>query len=170
MTVELHTTTPSATRRIGERIGRMLRPGDVVLLSGELGTGKTVLAQGIGRGLGIRDPIKSSSFIIMNEYQGPQLRMYHADLYRLEDPQQVAELALDELAANGVLVVEWPERAPAEVPSEHLRIELAYEGAKGRVLGIEARSERYAPLLRRLAREVTERPGNADRRSHRSTG
>ncbi|HET6614379.1 MAG TPA: tRNA (adenosine(37)-N6)-threonylcarbamoyltransferase complex ATPase subunit type 1 TsaE, partial [Dehalococcoidia bacterium] len=112
MSIELHTSTPSQTRRIGERIGRMLRAGDVVLLSGELGAGKTVLAQGIGRGLGINDPIKSSSFVIMNEYQGPELRMYHADLYRLEDPAQVAELALDEVAERGVLVLEWPERAP----------------------------------------------------------
>ena len=69
--VARESATPSATRRFGERIGRMLRAGDVVLLSGELGAGKTVLAQGIGRGLGVTDPIKSSSFVIMNEYEGP---------------------------------------------------------------------------------------------------
>ena len=98
--VSLASATPSATRKLGERIGRRLRAGDVVLLSGDLGAGKTVLAQGIGRGLGVIDPIKSSSFVIMNEYDGAQLRLYHADLYRLEDPAQVAELALDELAAT----------------------------------------------------------------------
>jgi tRNA threonylcarbamoyladenosine biosynthesis protein TsaE len=152
MTLELRTTTPSGTRRTGERIGRMLRAGDVVLLSGELGAGKTVLAQGIGRGLGINDPIKSSSFVIMNEYQGPALRMFHADLYRLEDPAQVAELALDELAAAGVLIVEWPERAPGELPEEHLYVQLAYDGAKGRVVRVEARGERYARIIERLDR------------------
>ena len=148
--IDLHASTPAGTRRIGERIGRLLRAGDVVLLSGELGAGKTVLAQGIGRGLGIGDPIKSSSFVIMNEYQGPELRMYHADLYRLEDPAQVAELALDELAAAGVLVVEWPERAPGELPEEHLHVALAYDGAKKRVITIEARGERYRSIETKL--------------------
>jgi tRNA threonylcarbamoyladenosine biosynthesis protein TsaE len=151
MIVELRTSTPAATRRIGERIGRMLRAGDVVLLSGDLGAGKTVLAQGIGRGLGIDDPIKSSSFVIMNEYQGPALRMYHADLYRLEDPDQVGELALDELAASGVLIVEWPERAPDELPPEHLRVELSYDGAKARTICIEPRADRYDAIARKLA-------------------
>ncbi len=148
--IALHTTTPSATRRIGERIGRRLRAGDVVLLSGELGAGKTVLAQGIGKGLGVADPIKSSSFVIMNEYEGEPLRLFHADLYRLEDPAQVAELALDELAARGVLVIEWPERAPNELPEEHLLVRLAYDGASGRTIEIEGVGDRYAELARRL--------------------
>lgn len=139
----LRTATPGATRKIGERIGRMLRAGDVVLLSGDLGAGKTVLAQGIGRGLGVVDPIKSSSFVIMNEYEGASLRLYHADLYRLEDPEQVAELALDELAAKGVLVIEWPERAPNELPEEHLALHLAYDGARGRAIEVDGKGERY---------------------------
>jgi tRNA threonylcarbamoyladenosine biosynthesis protein TsaE len=149
VTLSLATATPGATRRLGERIGRLLGAGDVVLLSGELGTGKTVLAQGIGRGLDVREPIKSSSFVIMNEYQG-RLRLYHADLYRLEDPAQVAELALDELAAPGVLVVEWPERAPGELPPEHLLVRLSYDGARARRIEIEARGQRYEALLGRL--------------------
>lgn len=143
--------TPGATRRFGERIGRMLRAGDVVLLSGELGAGKTVLAQGIGRGLGVMDPIKSSSFVIMNEYEG-RLRLFHADLYRLEDPAQVAELALDELATDGVLVVEWPERAPEELPAEHLLVELAYGTARTRRIAVCARGARYGTLVERLGR------------------
>jgi tRNA threonylcarbamoyladenosine biosynthesis protein TsaE len=153
----LHTATPSATRRIGERIGRRLRAGDVVLLSGELGAGKTVLAQGIGKGLGVTDPIKSSSFVIMNEYEGAPLRLFHADLYRLEDPAQVAELALDELAARGVLVIEWPERAPDELPEEHLLVRLAYDGARGRTVKVEAVGERYAELARVLGKRARSR-------------
>jgi tRNA threonylcarbamoyladenosine biosynthesis protein TsaE len=148
--LELRTATPAATRRLGNRIGRLLRAGDVVLLAGELGAGKTVLAQGIGRGLDVTDPIKSSSFVIMNEYEG-RLRLFHADLYRLEDPAQVAELALDELAAEGVLVIEWPERAPAELPAEHLLVHLDYDGARGRRIEVMAHGERYAALARRLA-------------------
>ena len=149
----IETAGPAATRRLGERIGKRLRAGDVVLLSGELGAGKTVLAQGIGVGLGVHDPIKSSSFVIMNEYEG-RLRMYHADLYRLEDPGQVAELALDELAAEGVLVVEWPERAPGELPEEHLLVHLEYTTAKGRTVALSARGERYATLVRGLRPRV----------------
>ena len=151
MPVLLHTSTPGETRRIGERIGRRLRAGDVVLLSGELGAGKTVLAQGIGRGMGVRDTIKSSSFVIMNEYDGASLRLFHADLYRLEDPQQVAELALDELASRGVLVVEWPERAPGELPDERLVVRLSYDSAKGRAIEIEGDGERYVALASALA-------------------
>jgi tRNA threonylcarbamoyladenosine biosynthesis protein TsaE len=158
-TVTRRTRTPSETRRLGERIGRMLRAGDVVLLSGELGAGKTVLAQGIGRGLGVTDTIKSSSFVIMNEYDGRELRLFHADLYRLEDPQQVAELALDELAAHGVLVVEWPERAEAEMPAEHLRVSLAYDGAKGRTLAITAKGDRYESVRKRLQPPSTNHRG-----------
>ncbi len=144
--------TVAATRRLGERIGRLLAAGDVVLLSGELGAGKTVLAQGIGRGLGVADPIKSSSFVIMNEYDGANLRLYHADLYRLEDPQQVAELMIDEHAAPGVLVVEWPERALAEMPAEHLLVRLSYDaaGAHARRIEIEPRGKRYVALCQRL--------------------
>ena len=147
----IRAATPASTRKLGERIGRLLRAGDVVLLSGELGAGKTVLAQGIGRGLGVTDPIKSSSFVIMNEYDGATLRLYHADLYRLEDPEQVAELALDELAEKGVLVVEWPERAPNEMPTEHLLVRLAYDGAKARTIEIEALGDRYETIARILA-------------------
>lgn len=150
-TVEFQTSTPSATRRLGERIGRRLRAGDVVLLSGDLGAGKTVLAQGIGKGLGVVDPIKSSSFVIMNEYDGATLRLFHADLYRLEDPEQVAELALDELASRGVLVIEWPERAPAELPEEHLALHLAYEGARGRRIAVAAHGARYEAIVGRLS-------------------
>ena len=151
MTLSLRSASVTATRRLGERIGRLLRAGDVVLLSGELGTGKTVLAQGIGAGLGVTAPIKSSSFVIMNEYAGSDLTLYHADLYRLEDPEQVAELALDEQASVGVLVVEWPERAPDELPPEHLVVRLEYDGARGRRIEIDARGSRYDGIVSALA-------------------
>ena len=94
----------------------------------------------------------------MNEYDGRELRLFHADLYRLEDPQQVAELALDELASRGVLVVEWPERAEGEMPEEHLRVTLAYDGAKGRVVEVAARGKRYEGVMGRLTRVTTPAP------------
>jgi tRNA threonylcarbamoyladenosine biosynthesis protein TsaE len=145
----LHSSGPAQTRKIGARLGRLLRAGDVLLLQGELGSGKTVLAQGLGDGLTVREPVKSSSFVLLNEYHG-RLTLYHADLYRLEDPAQVAELALDEVAAPGVLAVEWPERAWQELPPEHLLVQIEEDGPRGRTLTITARGARYAALVRAL--------------------
>jgi tRNA threonylcarbamoyladenosine biosynthesis protein TsaE len=144
--LELQSNSPAETKRIGARLGRLLKPGDVLLLQGELGSGKTVLAQGIGAGLRVREPVKSSSFVLLNEYHG-HLTMYHADLYRLEDPGEVADLALDEVAAAGVLVVEWPERAWAELPPEHLLVRIDETSAKERRLTFESRGRRYEELL-----------------------
>lgn len=148
-TLVLRSGGPAETRRIGARLGRLLEPGDVLLLQGELGSGKTVLAQGIGQGLRVREPVKSSSFVLMNEYHG-RLTMYHADLYRLSDPAEVADLALEETAAPGVLCVEWPERAWQELPPEHLLVRFTEEGARGRVLTLEPRGVRYEALARGL--------------------
>ena len=145
----LHSRTPAETRRIGARLGRLLQPGDVLLLQGELGAGKTMLAQGIGQGLKVWEPVKSSSFVLMNEYHG-RLTLYHADLYRLNDPSEVADLALEEVAAPGVLAVEWPERAWQELPPEHLLVRLEEAGAKERTLTLVPRGRRYQELLERL--------------------
>jgi tRNA threonylcarbamoyladenosine biosynthesis protein TsaE len=147
----LHSKGPAGTRRIGARLGRLLQAGDVLLLQGELGSGKTVLTQGIGEGLAVREPVKSSSFVLVNEYHG-RLTLYHADLYRLNDPAEVFDLALEETAAPGVLVVEWPERAWPELPPEHLLVRIEEEGARQRALTFAPRGERYEALLRRLTR------------------
>ena len=141
------------TFAIGERLGRLLQRGDVILLTGELGSGKTCLAQGIGAGMGITDPIKSSSFVLLNEYPG-RPTLYHADLYRLTDPGEVADLALEEYAAPGVLVVEWPERAWDELPEEHLLARLHYAGESTRLLTFEARGARAQALLEELRQQA----------------
>ena len=161
----LSSDSPAATRRIGARLGRHLRPGDVILLLGELGTGKTCLTQGIGRGLGVTDQVKSSSFVLVNEYAG-RLKLYHADLYRLEDPREVMELALEETAADGVLAVEWPERAWDELPPEHLLVRLEWVDERRRRLTFEARGSRYEELMRTLSAGARRpRPG-ASRSRH----
>jgi tRNA threonylcarbamoyladenosine biosynthesis protein TsaE len=152
----LHSRTPAETRRIGARLGRLLHPGDALLLQGELGAGKTMLTQGIGQGLKVEEPVKSSSFVLMNEYHG-RLTLYHADLYRLNDPSEVAELALEEVAAPGVLVVEWPERAWQELPPEHLLVRIEEDGAKGRTLTLVPRGRRYEELLEKLPANRQER-------------
>jgi tRNA threonylcarbamoyladenosine biosynthesis protein TsaE len=158
--VEIVTNSPAATRRIGERLARHLHAGDVVLLQGELGAGKTCLAEGIGKGLRVVEPVKSSSFVLVNEYHG-RLTVHHADLFRLDDPAQVAELALEEMAADGVLLVEWPDRAPSELPPEHLLVRLTAIDRRSRRIEIEARGRRYEELLAALAGDG--RPATAKR-------
>ena len=145
----LASNSPAETRRLGERLARRLRSGDVILLQGDLGAGKTCLAQGIGKGLRVGATIKSSAFVLLNEYEG-RLKMYLADLYRLEDSAEVADLALEEVAADGVLVVEWPDRAWEEMPRERLLVRLEWAGERARGLILEARGARYRELVESL--------------------
>jgi tRNA threonylcarbamoyladenosine biosynthesis protein TsaE len=146
----LRSDSPAATRGIGRRLARFLQPGDVVLLQGELGAGKTCLAQGIGQGLGVGERIKSSAFVLVNEYQG-RLKMYLADLYRLSEPAEVVDLALEENAAGGVLVVEWPDRAWDEMPRERLLIRMKWLDESSRELSLEPEGERARELAEKLA-------------------
>jgi tRNA threonylcarbamoyladenosine biosynthesis protein TsaE len=149
MSVSFTTRSPAETRRLGERLARLLQAGDVLLLQGELGAGKTCLAQGIGRGLKVREAVKSSSFVLVNEYNG-RLKVYHADLFRLEDPLEVADLALEETASDGLLLVEWPERALQEMPPEHLVVRLEIEDEGTRRISLEGRGQRYERMLQEL--------------------
>jgi tRNA threonylcarbamoyladenosine biosynthesis protein TsaE len=147
--IEIVSHSPTETRRLGERLARLLQPGDVLLLHGELGAGKTCLAQGIGRGLRVAEAVKSSSFVLVNEYHG-RLHVYHADLFRLTDPEQVFELALEENARDGVLLVEWPDVAPRELPDEHLMLRFEMLDDRTRRITLEAYGERYEKMLAAL--------------------
>jgi len=148
----LESRGPGETRRLGARLGRLLRPGDTVLLSGDLGAGKTVFVQGIARGMGFDGSVSSKSFVLMGEYRGRDCKLYHADLYRLETPEQAEELAVDEYCADGVLVAEWPERAPHVFPIERLHVRFEVTAERGRRLVVEAEGERPRALLERLGR------------------
>ena len=149
--VETVTTTAGedATRALGERLGAALRAGDVVLLSGDLGSGKTRLAQGIGRGLGCPGPVTSPTFVLVNEHVGRE-RLFHADLYRLAGADDLSELGLWEEAERGVLVVEWPDRAPGHLPAATLTVEIAVEGSEQRTFRLRAGDDRGRELLAAL--------------------
>lgn len=123
--LELATGGEEETRGIGERLGKALRKGDVVLLSGDLGTGKTCLTQGIGRGLECSGQVNSPSFVLMNEYAGRE-KLFHVDLYRIEDVEELDDLGLWDYAEQGVLVIEWPERGAELLPGDGLVVELRY--------------------------------------------
>lgn len=125
MTIASHSS--EHTRRLGEALGKRLRPGDVVLLSGDLGAGKSEMARGIARGLGVEGPLPSPSFPILLVHEGTQYPLYHMDLYRLEGPDELYAAGLDEpLGGDGIAVVEWPQRAEEAMPPRHLRIDIAF--------------------------------------------
>jgi tRNA threonylcarbamoyladenosine biosynthesis protein TsaE len=146
----LESSSPEDTRRYGEALGRAAEAGDVVLLSGELGAGKTVLVQGMARGLGFEGPVSSKSFVLLGEYPG-RLTLYHADLFRLDSPDEVADLALDEISRDGVLVVEWPERGDYVLPAERLILHFEVTGEDTRRISVGAEGERARLLGSALA-------------------
>ncbi len=128
-------TTRSAaeTRALGERIAGRLRPGDVLLLEGDLGAGKSELTRGIARGLGVTETVTSPSFTILNVYESGRCPLYHFDWYRLESAEELYELGMDEyLGGDGIAVVEWPQMCPDAVPENAVRIRLETAGENER--------------------------------------
>jgi tRNA threonylcarbamoyladenosine biosynthesis protein TsaE len=141
------------TQRIGERLGRLLQGGDLVCLEGELGTGKTCLVQGIGRGLGIVSAIASPTFIIASEYPVPNHRykFYHIDLYRIETLAEARAAGLEDyFYGDGICVIEWAERVRELLPEERLWITLHYIGDTKRALLFKPQGKRYEELLQRF--------------------
>jgi tRNA threonylcarbamoyladenosine biosynthesis protein TsaE len=150
MEPDLTTHSPEETQQVGRRIGELARPGDVLLLSGELGAGKTCLTQGIAWGLGIEEYALSPTFVIMREMHG-RLPLYHMDLYRLDHIQETQDLGLDDyFYGDGVCVVEWAEKAAALMPPEHLAVEISYISDTERSLRLKPRGRRYEDMADRL--------------------
>ena len=111
------------TIALGERLGAQLRPGDVLVLTGDLGAGKTQLTKGIAAGMGIEDDVTSPTFNILMVYDGGELPLYHFDLYRLDDPDQLEDTGLyDLLDGDGVCVIEWGEQFAREIGDERLDV------------------------------------------------
>jgi tRNA threonylcarbamoyladenosine biosynthesis protein TsaE len=123
-----------ATETLGQALGRALRAGDVVALFGDLGAGKTTLTRGILRGLGHEGDVASPTFPIVQAYEELEPPLWHVDLYRIDDPAEIGELALDEALANGALVIEWPERLGAALWPHALQLHLTAAGEGARAL------------------------------------
>jgi tRNA threonylcarbamoyladenosine biosynthesis protein TsaE len=122
--MEVCSRSAEETRALGGRLASVLRPGDVVVLTGDLGSGKTVLAQGIAAGLGVSEPVVSPTFTIVREYEG-DVPLQHLDVYRLDHLQEVIDLGLDELLdGHAVTVVEWGEAVSALLPADRLEVSL----------------------------------------------
>jgi tRNA threonylcarbamoyladenosine biosynthesis protein TsaE len=141
--------SPEQTVRFGARLGELLQAGDVLTLSGELGAGKTTLVSGLSRGWGSADQVTSPTFVLVNAYRRPDgLHLYHLDGYRLNSAAEAAALGLDDLLAEGgVVVIEWPERLAEAVPPERLAVALRWADPTRRGLHFQAHGDRYTELL-----------------------
>ena len=155
-TLDFVSHSPDQTRRLGLRLGLLLQAGDVICLEGELGTGKTCLAQGIGEGMGISEPITSPTFILIAEYRlpPPSGSLYHIDLYRLDEAiDEALALGLDDyLAGHGVCLIEWAERIRAVLPDERLWVTLRHLDTSKRGIVMQATGARYDELLQEFRR------------------
>ena len=154
-TLEFFSRSPEQTRRVGMRLGGLLRPGDIVCLQGELGAGKTTLVQGLAQGWGSLDPVSSPTFIIVNMYRRPDDgHLFHMDAYRLDSAPEAAEIDLDEMLAQGALLIEWPERIQAILPGERMWISFEYVAEENRQMLIRATGARYDDLLAELRQDL----------------
>lgn len=141
---------PAETETFGARLAALLRPGDVVALFGDLGAGKTTLSRGVLHGLGFSGEVASPTFPIVQTYDPPDVRLplWHVDLYRIEDPEELDELALDEGRSGGALLIEWPERLGPALWPDSLRLTLSIAGPGERALTAQvppAWEERWPP-------------------------
>jgi len=126
---KLETRSAEETRRLGVALSPVLVPGDMIVLSGELGTGKTTFVQGLAVGLGITEQVTSPTYVLMKEYIGGRYPLMHMDIYRLDRIQEVIDLGYDEfLDPSYVVVVEWGDKVEPLLPKEHLQVELLHTG------------------------------------------
>lgn len=151
MKAVVHTDSPEATRGVGECLGRACSGGEVILLRGDLGAGKTCLVQGLAKGLGVAVWVTSPTFTIHGEYSGGKLTLNHLDLYRLDDPASQEGLGIaDMLGESGaVAAVEWPEMLADGVRGGRLEVELVDRGEGRRELAFVAYGVRHVDFLTR---------------------
>lgn len=120
------THSPLETRSLGAALSKALRPGDVLVLRGDMGAGKSEFTRGIARGLGIEGPIASPTFTILQAYDSGRIPLYHFDWYRINVEEELYEIGVEEyLNGEGIAVVEWAERAPSLLPNAYLQISLS---------------------------------------------
>jgi len=132
-TTSLETSSPDETEAVGEELGRRLRQGDLVLIRGELGAGKTTFVRGIARGMGSAAPVASPTFQLVRIYPG-RLQLAHVDLYRLEQGDELRDLGLDELLDAGAVVVEWGDRINKTVGADAAMISIEHQGGDRRLI------------------------------------
>ena len=147
--IEFFTHSEKETEKLGEKLGRLVEPGTIILIKGGLGAGKTVFTRGIARGLGIEEPVTSPTFTLIHQYQG-RLPLYHFDIYRIEDPDEMDDIGYEEFFyGDGVAVVEWPEKMEWLLPDEYLEIvieRVPLENQDGRKISLTGKGAKYKKL------------------------
>jgi tRNA threonylcarbamoyladenosine biosynthesis protein TsaE len=147
----LTTHSPKETRNLGRKLGQLLAPGDLLCLQGDLGAGKTTLTQGSAEGWGSTDSVSSPTFVMVNLYRAADgTPLYHMDAYRIESLPEAAQLGIDDMLAEGALILEWPERIEPLLPKERLWLTLTHISETERQLEINASGARHETLLREI--------------------
>lgn len=147
MTFTLISTSREETERMGEALASFLRPGDVVLLSGDLGAGKTQLSKGVARGLGVSEPVTSPTFNILLVHEGTDMPLFHFDLYRLENESELEDIDyFGTLEDEGVSLVEWGDRFPDATPDDALSIRMSVTGDDSRSIDVVSSGPRSSQL------------------------
>ncbi len=168
LTLDCISHSSAQTQRLGMRLGDLLQGGELILLDGQLGTGKTTFTQGLAQGLGITENINSPTFTLLKEYMGQtqpgilpstlsyrRPALYHFDLYRLDNPAEIVELGFEDyFFSDGVSVIEWAEKAGSFWPDEQLNIRLKIMSETKRGLLFIATGEHYCELLRQFQKNA----------------
>lgn len=136
------------TQKLGTSLGGLLEGRELICLEGELGTGKTSLIQAIGRAQGVREPITSPTFTLVNEYRARAATIYHVDLYRLSGTEEIVQAGIENyFYSDGICLIEWAEKALGFLPPEHLYILLQHAGNDARRISIQAKGDSHRLLL-----------------------
>ena len=153
--LEYFSRSADQTRRLGLRLGALLKTGQVICLSGELGSGKTTLVQGMAQGWGSTDPVTSPTFVLINEYHRPDGDiLFHLDAYRLNSAIEGEDLDLDGMLSRGSLVIEWPEKIQNALPSSMLTISMRWMAEEHRGLVLSATGDEYRGILDEIHKQV----------------
>jgi len=155
-TLEFFSHSPEQTRRVGIRLGSLLRPGQLVCLEGDLGSGKTTLVQGIAQGWGSADPVSSPTYVIINEYRRPEgALLFHTDAYRLSGTAlDIAVLDLPGMLERGAVVLEWADLIRAHLPAERLWVQMQYMALEQRHLVFSPVGKTYEGLSKELEKMI----------------
>ena len=153
--LEFLSRSPEQTRRLGIRLGTLLGAGDLVCMSGDLGSGKTTLVQGIAQGWGSTDQVSSPTFVLVNMYRRPDGKtLHHLDAYRMQNWMEAEDLDLDLMFDKGALLVEWPERIQEALPGERLAISMRYVDELQRGMVFAPVGEHYKTLVTHFRKQV----------------
>ncbi len=152
--VEFISHSAEQTRHIGATLARLVQPGDIIWLQGDLGAGKTTFTKGLAEGLGVTGYVNSPTFTLVNEYAG-RLPIFHLDCYRLESGREALDFGLEEyLYGDGLTIIEWPERIQEVLPPDGLRLYLAYLSENERTFRLEAFGGRYEAMAQAFSQEL----------------